>query len=82
MKFDMLAAIAVTILASGDAAAQVQQTAMVEARTATGGVAVTWRFARPITEVTFREADIIRDRWTIVTPSVTMDKGVVRSKRP
>lgn len=82
MKFGLIAVIAVAILASGDAAAQVQQTATVEARTTTGGVAVTWHLARPVTEVTFREADIIRDRWTIATPGLTMEKGIVRSKRP
>jgi hypothetical protein len=82
MKLDLISLSAAALLGSAGVPAQAQQTATVQARTAAGGVAVTWRIARPVKEVTFREPDIIRDRWTMATPGLTMEKGVVRSNHP
>lgn len=82
MNSALIVAIPAVIIGSVGVAAQTQQTATVEAHTAPGGLAVTWRFAKPVREVAFREPDVIRDRWTITTPGMTMDMGTVRSKRP
>lgn len=82
MKSDLIAVIVAVIVGCGGFPAQAQQTATVQARTAMGGVAVTWRLAKPVKEVAFREPDVIRDRWTVATPGLAMDKGVVRSERP
>lgn len=82
MKASLIGAIAVIVSSFGIAPTQAQQTATVEARTAVGGVAVTWRLARPSTEVAFLDTGIIRSRWTVTTPGVTLIDGTVRSERP
>ena len=82
MKANLIGVIAAIIGASGSAPTQAQQTATVQARTASGGVAVTWRLARPTREVAFLDTDVIRDRWAITTPGVTLASGTVRSERP
>ena len=61
------------------APAQAQQAATIQARTAPGGVAVTWRLAQPTTEVAFLDPDIIRTLWTVTTPGLSLtDNEVAR----
>jgi hypothetical protein len=59
-----------------------QQSATIEARTAPGGLAVTWRLAQPTTKVAFLDPDIIRTLWTVTTPGLTLAEGVITSDRP
>lgn len=83
MNSNLIGVLAALSLAFGAAApTQAQQAAAIEARTAPGGVAVTWRLAQPTTEVAFLDPDIIRDLWTVVTPGLTLADGVVKSDRP
>lgn len=77
-----LAALCLTFGATGPALSHTRQAAAVEARTAPGGVAVTWRLAQPTTEVAFLDPAIIRTLWTVVTPGLTLADGVVKSDRP
>jgi hypothetical protein len=77
-----LAALSLAFGATGPALSQTRQAATVEARTAPGGVAVTWRLAQPTTEVAFLDPAIIRTLWTVVTPGLTLANGVVKSDRP
>ena len=64
------------------APAQAQQAATIQARTAPGGVAVTWRLAQPTTEVAFLDPNIIRTLWTVTTPGLSLTDGAVKSDRP
>lgn len=59
-----------------------QQAAMVEARSAPGGVAVTWRLAEPTTRVAFLSAAVIRDTWTMTTRGLTLADGAVEGEAP
>ena len=75
-------AVALTLTLGMTAPAQAQQSATIEARTAPGGVAVTWRLAQPTTEVAFLDSGVIRTAWTMTTPGLTLADGVVKSDRP
>ncbi|VXC12674.1 hypothetical protein [Brevundimonas sp. G8] len=78
----VLAALSLAIGTAASALSQAQQAATIEARTAAGGVAVTWRLAQPTTEVAFLDPAIIRNLWTVTTPGLTLADGVVKSDRP
>ena len=64
------------------APAQAQQAATVEARSAPGGVAVTWRLAEPTTRVAFLNQNIVRTEWTVTTPGLTLTDGAVEGEAP
>ena len=64
------------------APALAQQSAAVEARSAPGGVAVTWRLAEPTTRVAFLATAVIRDTWTLTTPGLTLADGAVEGEAP
>nr|WP_312294960.1 hypothetical protein [Brevundimonas diminuta] len=64
------------------APAQAQQAATVEARSAPGGVAVTWRLAEPTTRVAFLNQNIVRTEWTVTTPGLTLADGAVEGEAP
>ena len=64
------------------APAQAQQAATVEARSAPGGVAVTWRLAEPTTRAAFLTTAVIRDTWTMTTPGLTLADGAVEGAAP
>ena len=59
-----------------------RQAATIEARSAPGGVAVTWRLAEPTTRAAFLATDIIRDLWTVTTPGLTLKDGVIEGDAP
>ena len=59
-----------------------QQAATIEARSAPGGVAVTWRLAEPTTRVAFLDQNIVRTEWTMTTPGLTLADGAVEGKAP
>lgn len=59
-----------------------QQAALVEARSAPGGVAVTWRLAEPTTRVAFLDQNIVRTEWTVTTPGLTLTDGVLEGDAP
>ncbi|MFK0298217.1 hypothetical protein ACIQTU_03260 [Brevundimonas sp. NPDC090276] len=59
-----------------------QQAAIIEARTAPGGVIVTWRLAEPTTRVVFLADSVIRDLWTVTTPGLTLKDGAVEGVEP
>lgn len=83
MKSNLIGALAALSVAVGwSAPSQAQQAATIEARTAPEGVAVTWRLAQPTDQVAFLDSDIIRTRWTVTTPGVTLADGVVKSDQP
>lgn len=64
------------------APALAQQAATIEARTAPGGVVVTWRLAEPTTRAAFLSTSVIRDRWTVATPGLTLKDGAVEGAEP
>ena len=73
----------VAAMACGAAApAQAQQAATVEARSAPGGVVVTWRLAEPTTRAAFLTTAVIRDTWTMTTPGLTLADGAVEGAAP
>lgn len=74
------AALAMVCGASSPALAQ--QNASIEARSAPGGVIVSWRLAEPTTRVAFLEANIIRNLWTVTTPGLTLKDGAVEGVEP
>ncbi|MCZ4108013.1 hypothetical protein O3U67_07970 [Brevundimonas diminuta] len=76
----MATAAAITCGAATPALAQ--QAATVEARSAPGGVAVTWRLAEPTTRVAFLTTAVIRDTWTMTTPGLTLADGAVVGEAP
>ena len=76
----LVAALGLAFAAAAPASAQ--QVATIEARTAPGGVLVTWKLARPTTEVAFLDQDIIRTLWTVKTPGLSLSDGVVKSDQP
>lgn len=83
MKSLLIGALAALTLAIAPGQpARAQQAATVTARSAPGGVAVTWRLKEPTREVVFLDSSIIRSRWTLVTPGLTLSDGAVRSDRP
>ena len=77
---DLVAALGLAFAAAAPASAQ--QAAKSEARTAPGGVLVTWKLAQPTTEVAFVDQDIIRTLWTVKTPGLSLSDGVVKSDQP
>ena len=83
MNMRMAGAFAALAIVCGAAApALAQQAATIEARTAPGGVVVTWRLAEPTTRAAFVEPDIIRNLWTVTTPGLTLKDGVVEGEAP
>ncbi|MNH59845.1 hypothetical protein D3C73_117210 [compost metagenome] len=54
-----------------------QQAATIEARSAPGGVLVTWRLAQPTTRAAFLSPSVIRDLWTVTTPGLRLKDGAV-----
>ena len=82
MKSNLTGVLAAFVLAFGAAPTQAQQAATIEARTAPGGVAVTWKLAQPTNQVAFLDPDIIRNLWTVTTPDLTLADGVLQSERP
>lgn len=69
-----------TIMTCGVAtSALAQQAARIEARSAPGGVAVTWRLAEPTTRAAFLDQSIVRREWTVTTPSLALADGAVES---
>lgn len=68
--------------AQAHAQAHAQQAASIAARTAPGGVAVTWRLAQPVTRIAFLDRDVIRDQWRMATPGLTLADGAVTSDKP
>ena len=71
------------VMTCGAAApALAQQAATIEARSAPGGVAVTWRLAEPTTRVAFLTTAVIRDTWTMTTPGLTLAGGAVEGAAP
>ncbi|WP_242077915.1 hypothetical protein [Brevundimonas diminuta] len=76
----LVAALGLAFAAAAPASAQ--QAATIEARTAPGGVLVTWKLAQPTTEVAFVDQDIIRTLWTVKTPGLSLSDGVVKSDQP
>ncbi len=75
-------ATAAAITCGAAAPAQAQQAATVEARSAPGGVAVTWRLAEPTTRVAFLTTAVTRDTWTMTTPGLTLADGAVVGEAP
>ncbi|MBN9480357.1 MAG: hypothetical protein J0I52_08980 [Bordetella sp.] len=64
------------------APALAQQSAAIEARSAPGGVAVTWRLAEPTTRAAFLDQNIVRTEWTMTTPGLTLTDGAVEAEAP
>ncbi|MGH7027756.1 hypothetical protein, partial [Brevundimonas sp.] len=83
MNKKMAGALAALAMVCGAAApALAQQAATIEARTAPGGVIVTWRLAQPTTRAVFLNTHVIRDLWTVTTPGLTLKDGAVESEAP
>ncbi len=73
---------ALAMVCGGAASAWAEQAATIEARSAPGGVVVTWRLAEPTTRVAFLADSVIRDLWTVTTPGLTLKDGAVESDAP
>lgn len=73
---------ALAMVCGVSAPALAEQAATIEARTAPGGVVVTWRLAEPTTRVDFFATSVIRDLWTMATPGLTLKDGVVEGDAP
>ena len=73
---------ALTMVCGASAPALAQQAAMIEARTAPGGVVVTWRLAEPTTRAAFLATSVIRDTWTVTTPGLMLKDGAVEAETP
>jgi len=73
---------ALTMACAVSAPVQAQQAATIEARSASGGVIVTWRLVEPTTRAAFLASSVIRDTWTVTTPGLTLKDGVVESEAP
>lgn len=73
---------ALAMVCGGAAPAWAEQAATIEARSAPGGVVVTWRLAEPTTRVAFLADSVIRDLWTVTTPGLTLKDGAVESDAP
>lgn len=83
MSKRLAGAFAALAMACGAAApALAQQAATIEARTAPGGVVVTWRLAEPTTRVAFFSRSVIRDLWAVTTPGLTLKDGAVEGEAP
>ena len=73
---------ALAMVCGASAPALAQQAAAIEARTAPGGVVVTWRLAEPTTRAAFLSTSVIRDLWTVTTPGLTLKDGAVEGAAP
>lgn len=73
---------ALALACGASAPALAEQSATIEARTAPGGVVVTWRLAEPTMRVSFFAASVIRGLWTMATPGLTLKDGVVEGEAP
>lgn len=83
MSMKLTGAFAALAMVCGAAApALAEQAATIEARTAPGGVVVTWRLAEPTTRAVFLEANVIRNLWTVTTPGLTLKDGAVEGAEP
>jgi len=76
----MATAAAMTCGAAAPALAQ--QAATIEARSAPGGVVVTWKLAEPTTRAAFLASSVIRDTWTVTTPGLRLKDGAVEGEAP
>ncbi len=83
MSMKLTGAFAALAMVCGAASpALAEQAATIEARTASGGVVVTWRLAEPTTRAVFLEANVIRNLWTVTTPGLTLKDGAVEGVEP
>ena len=83
MSMKLTGAFAALAMVCGAASpALAEQAATIEARTASGGVVVTWRLAEPTTRAVFLEANVIRNLWTVTTPGLTLKDGAVEGAEP
>jgi hypothetical protein len=83
MSKRLAGAFAALAMACGAAAPVLaEQAATIEARTAPGGVVVTWRLAEPTTRVAFLTTSVIRDLWTVTTPGLRLKDGGVEGEAP
>ena len=73
---------ALAMVCGVSAPALAEQAATIEARTAPGGVVVTWRLAEPTTRAAFLSTSVIRDLWTVTTPALTLKDGVIEGAQP
>lgn len=76
------ALMALVMVCGASAPALAEQAATIEARTAPGGVVVTWRLAEPTTRVDFFATSVIRDLWSMATPGLRLKDGVVEGVAP
>ena len=76
------ALVALTMVCGASAPALAQQAATIEARSAPGGVVVTWRLTQPTTRATFLSPSVIRDLWTVTTPGLALKDGGVEGEEP
>ena len=67
---------------SFDVRAQEPPSAEVTAARDGEGLIVRYRLSEPRTRVVFTDTDTIRDRWTVVTPGLTLADGAVTGDRP
>ncbi len=73
---------ALAMVCGASTSALAEQAATIEARSAPGGVIVTWRLAEPTTRVAFLSESVIRDLWTVTTPGLTLKDGGVEGAEP
>lgn len=73
---------ALAMVCGAAAPALAQQAATIEARTAPGGMVVTWRLAEPTTRAAFLSTSVIRNLWTVTTPGLTLKDGVIEGEAP